>query len=128
MSSSAHPSATVAFGPPREENKFRIYVQIAMILAVITGVEIVMVFLPFAAWFLIGTLVTLSIVKFLMVIFVFMHLRWDRLFCTVLFFIGLGLAVGTVAALLAIFRASDSVPLTSRTALAAPAAALLRTG
>lgn len=97
-----------------DENKFQIYVQIAMLLAVITGIEIVAIFLPFAKWLVIGGLVTLSVVKFLYVIFFFMHLKWDKAFCTILFFIGLVLATGTTWALLEIFSAHDSVPLTSQ--------------
>jgi len=88
-------------------------VQIAMILAVITGIEIVIVYLPFAAWLIISALTIPSIVKFMYVIFYFMHLKWDKMFCTTLFFIGLILAGGTVAALLAIFNANDSKPLTA---------------
>ncbi|OHE77553.1 MAG: hypothetical protein A3G75_02990, partial [Verrucomicrobia bacterium RIFCSPLOWO2_12_FULL_64_8] len=84
--------------------KFHIYVQIAMILAVITGVEILLIFLPFATWILVGSLVLLSAVKFLFVIFFFMHLRWDKVFCTILFFIGLVLGGGTMGALFALFR------------------------
>ncbi|MEN9811913.1 MAG: hypothetical protein RL479_599, partial [Verrucomicrobiota bacterium] len=94
-----------------DESKFQIYVQIAMLLAVITGVEIVAVFLPFPKWVLITSLVVLSLVKFLFVIFYFMHLRWDKPFCTILFFIGLVLASGTVWALLALFSAEASLPL-----------------
>jgi cytochrome c oxidase subunit IV len=93
------------------ESKFHIFVQIAMILAVITGVEIVLVYLPFPKALLIGSLVILSVVKFMFVIFFFMHLRWDKLFCTILFFIGLVLAGGTTAALLAIFGAESSTPI-----------------
>jgi cytochrome c oxidase subunit IV len=92
-------------------SKFQIYVQIAMLLAVITGVEIVTVYLPFMKWILITTLVVLSAVKFLFVIFFFMHLRWDKPFCTILFFIGLVLAGGTAWALLQIFSADASLPL-----------------
>ena len=44
------------------DNKFGIYVQIAMLLAVITGVEIVMVYLPFLRDLIITALVILSIV------------------------------------------------------------------
>jgi cytochrome c oxidase subunit 4 len=51
------------------------------------------------------------LVKFLFVIFYFMHLRWDKPFCTILFFIGLVLASGTVWALLALFSAEASLPL-----------------
>jgi cytochrome c oxidase subunit 4 len=94
------------------EGKFFIFVQLAMILSVITGVEIIMVYLPFAYWLLFSTLAVLSAVKFLCVIFFFMHLRWDKMFCTVLFFIGLVLAGGTMWALLKIFGAECSKPLT----------------
>ena len=92
-------------------SKFQIYVQIAMLLAVITGVEIVAVYVPFARWLIVTTLVVLSAVKFLFVIFFFMHLRWDKPFCTILFFIGLTLAGGTAWALLTLFGAEASVPL-----------------
>ena len=94
-----------------DESKFQIYVQIAMLLAVITGVEIVAVYLPFAKWLVVTALVVFSAVKFMFVIFYFMHLRWDKAFCTILFFIGLVLAGGTMAALLALFGAEASLPL-----------------
>lgn len=90
-------------------DRFNTYVKIAMILAVITGVEILIIFIPIAKWFVITTLVVLSLVKFLYVIFYFMHLRWDKVFCTILFFIGLVLAAGTMWALLALFGAESSV-------------------
>jgi len=93
------------------DSKFQIFVQIAMILAVITGVEIVIVYLPLLKWLVVSALVILSVVKFMFVIFYFMHLRWDKVFCTVLFFIGLVLAVGTSMALLALFSAEASAPI-----------------
>ena len=94
------------------QSRFHIYVQIAMILAVITGVELLLIFLPFAKPLLVTGLVLLSVVKFMFVIFFFMHLRWDRVFCTILFFIGLVLAGGTMWALLHLFAVKDSIPLT----------------
>ena len=93
-----------------EDGKFHIFVQIAMLLAFITGVEIILIYLPLATWLLVTTLAILSLVKFLYVIFYFMHLKWDKVFCTILFFIGLILATGTVGALMAIFSVQDSVP------------------
>ena len=107
----------------KDDGKFHLFVQIAMILAVITGVEIVLIYLPLAKWLIVTSLVLLSLVKFLMVIFWFMHLKFDKVFCTILFFIGLVLAGGTVAALLAIFSPHDSVPLTAQTIYAERAAA-----
>ena len=110
----AHTTAVTAHDSHGHDvSKFQIYVQIAMLLAVITGVEIVCVYLPFSKWILVTTLVVLSAVKFLFVIFYFMHLRWDKPFCTILFFIGLVLASGTMWGLLALFAAEASVPLPS---------------
>ena len=109
MCDSSHSPA--AAGHAAEESKFAAYVQIAMLLAVITGIEIAVIGLPFAAWLLITVLVVLSIVKFMFVIFYFMHLRWDKVFCTILFFIGLIIAGATMWALLKLFGAEASVPL-----------------
>ncbi|MDO8544201.1 MAG: cytochrome C oxidase subunit IV family protein [Opitutaceae bacterium] len=92
-------------------SKFQIYVQIAMLLAVITGIEIIAVYIPFPRWIIVTTLAVLSAVKFMFVIFYFMHLRWDKPFCTILFFIGLVLAGGTAWALLLLFGAEASLPL-----------------
>ena len=106
----ALPADTPGHSPA--QSRYHMYVQIAMILAVITGVELLLIFLPFPKALLATGLVTLSAVKFLCVIFFFMHLRWDRLFCTVLFFIGLVLAGGTMWALHSLFSVADSIPLT----------------
>jgi len=84
-------------------SRFHTFMQIAMALAVITGIEIVIIFIPVGAWVQYTTLAVLSLVKFLAVIFYFMHLRWDKAFCTILFFIGLILGGGTLLALLALF-------------------------
>ena len=113
MSSPAHAVAGHAADHDHDDNKFQIYVQIAMLLAVITGVEIIAVYLPFAKWLLVTVLVVLSTVKFMFVIFYFMHLRWDKPFCTILFFIGLVLAAGTMWALIQLFNAEASIPLPS---------------
>ena len=108
-----HPSTTPPAVEPHDhgDSKFQIFVQIAMILAVITGLEIVIVYIPIVRWLIVSALLILSLVKFMMVIFYFMHLRWDKLFCTVLFFIGLILAGGTTLALLALFSGDASRPL-----------------
>lgn len=104
MSSTAAHADSPAPAAHHDENKFHLFVQVAMILAVITGVEIVAIGLPFPAWIVVTTLVVLSVVKFMMVIFIFMHLKWDKVFCTILFFIGLILGGGTLAALVTLFK------------------------
>jgi cytochrome c oxidase subunit 4 len=122
MSASTHSTVAVDHGHT-EPSKFHVFVQLAMILAVITGVEIVLIYLPLVKWLIVTSLVILSVVKFMLVIFVFMHLKWDKLFCTILFFIGLILASCTVAALMAIFSAKDSIPLKAQEIYAENAAA-----
>lgn len=101
---------------PAHPSRFHTFTQIAMFLAVVTGVEIVIIFLPLADWIVYGSLGVLSLVKFLAVIFYFMHLRWDRVLCTILFFIGLAMGGGTVGSFLLLF-------MTDRTEAAADRAA-----
>jgi cytochrome c oxidase subunit 4 len=124
MSAPASASAAADHGHALEESKFMFFVQIAMLLAVITGLELVTVYLPFMKWLLVTVLVVLSTVKFMFVIFYFMHLRWDKAFCTILFFIGLVLAGGTMWALLKLFGADASKPLSA--AMIEPPAAVTR--
>jgi cytochrome c oxidase subunit 4 len=106
-----------------DDGKFHLFVQIAMLLGIITGVEIVIIYLPLAKWLIVTALSILSLVKFMYVIFYFMHLKFDKLFCTILFFIGLVLAGGTATALLAIFSSKDSIPETAKVIYAERAAA-----
>lgn len=118
MSASHSPAAT-GHGH-HEASKFHIFVQLAMILAVITGVEIVLIYIPLVKWLIVTSLVVLSLVKFMLVIFIFMHLRWDKLFCTILFFIGLILASGTAVALVALFAVEDSKPIVTASTSTVP--------
>lgn len=92
----------------REENKrYHTFLNIAMILAVITGIEIVIIFIPFAYWILLTSLVVLSTIKFIFVIMWFMHLIYDKMLLFLLFMSGLILATGTMVALLLLFHPSD---------------------
>ena len=103
-------------------SRFHTFMQIAMFLAIVTGIEIVIIFIPVSDFWQLTTLGVLSVVKFLAVIFYFMHLKWDRLFCTILFFIGLVLGGGTLVALLALFAEDRSEgKLDETAAVSAPA-------
>jgi cytochrome c oxidase subunit 4 len=92
------------------EGKFHVFVQLAMILAVITGLELLVIYMPLALWLVITLLMAMSAVKFLAVIFIFMHLKWDKVFLTILFFIGMVIVGGTLWALLLLHGAKDSKP------------------
>jgi len=110
MSAITADPASTGHDAGHSHSKFHVFVQVAMLLAVITGVEIVIIYLPLPQLLVLGILTLLSLVKFMFVIFIFMHLKWDKFFCTVMFFIGLVLATGTAAALYALFAAADSKP------------------
>ena len=99
----------------------KLFVIIAVVLGIITALEIAVLFMPIIDPVRIAMLVVFSIIKFALVIFIFMHLRWDRLFCTILFLTGLSLAGGTVTILLKVFGSKDSIPLTSHASITAPA-------
>ena len=91
-----------------EHQKYFTFFNVAVALVLITAVELVIVYLPINKVIVFCSLGVLSLVKFLAVIWWFMHLRWDRMLCTVLFMIGLLIATGTVTALMFLFEADPN--------------------
>lgn len=79
------------------------YTVIALILGVITIVEVVIVYLDFLRPVLLPLLGVLSITKFAMVAMFFMHLRFDDRLFSVLFVGGLLLASLVLVALMTLF-------------------------
>jgi cytochrome c oxidase subunit IV len=69
------------------------YLQIGLILAVITAVEVALYYLDLDYTLLVTLLVILSLAKFLFVVLWFMHLRFDSRLFQVLFATGL---IGTM--------------------------------
>lgn len=87
-----------------EQKKYFTFMNLAFLMTALTGIELVIIFLPFPGSILIfGSLVFLSLIKFVGVIFWFMHLIYDGKLLTVIFLFGMALASGTSAALLLIF-------------------------
>ncbi len=125
--SAPSPAHATDHGSPKE-NKFHLLVKMAMVLAVITGLEVLTIYLPLPKGVIVTALLVMLSVKFTLGIYLFMHLKWDKVFCTILFLIGLILALGIALALLAMFKNSDSVPLTSQQAASATVAHALRVG
>jgi len=93
-----------------DRKKFFTFIYLAMILALITGVEIVIIWMPLPRWVIFWTLGILSLVKFLGVIWWFMHMRWDRALVAVIFFLGLLIGGGTAAALWVLFTFDPHEP------------------
>lgn len=93
-----------------EAKKYHTFVNLALGLAAITGIELVLVYLPFNLTFIFVTLVLLSLFKFFAVIAWFMHLIYDKLLLSIAFAAGLTIATGTVIALMFIFSPGDVAP------------------
>ena len=83
------------------------YTAIALILAVITVVEVAIVYMEFFRPVLIPILLVLSAIKFAMVCMFFMHLRFDNRLFSVLFVGGLLLATAVIISLMALFSVSS---------------------
>jgi cytochrome c oxidase subunit 4 len=91
------------------------YIQIALILAVLTALEVAAFYLPDGmrppSWMLFIVLVLLSVVKFGLVASYFMHLRYDHRLYASCFAAGLVVAAGTILALVALFREPSNLML-----------------
>jgi cytochrome c oxidase subunit 4 len=61
-----------------EHPKEKIYIKVAIVLAIITGVEITISYLSMPDWSKVLSLVALSVVKFAAVVAYFMHLKFDN--------------------------------------------------
>ena len=82
-----------------ETDRYHTFVNLALALAAITGVELVLVYLPFNSVFILSILLGLSLFKFVAVIAWFMHLIYDKLILTLAFGTGMAIATGTFVAL-----------------------------
>lgn len=68
------------------------YVEIGVILAVLTAMEIALYYLPVPAEVAVPALIFLTIMKFVLVVLWFMHLRFDSPWFRRTFALGLGFA------------------------------------
>ena len=99
---SGHSEDTVA----EESKRFFTFFNLSMVLVAITGLEIVIIYVQsFEGSTIIGVLFATSILKFIGVVWWFMHLRWDKILNTILFLLGLIIALGTYFAV--IFMADE---------------------
>jgi cytochrome c oxidase subunit IV len=79
------------------------YIQIGIILAVLTALEVALYFMDLARPITIPSLLVLTAMKFLLVVFWFMHLRFDSPLFRRLFFMGIVLALVLYAIVAATF-------------------------
>ncbi|MEM8868128.1 MAG: cytochrome C oxidase subunit IV family protein [Verrucomicrobiota bacterium] len=90
-----------------EHEKYHTFVNLALGLSAITGIELVLVYVPFPTFLITTLLIGLSLFKFVAVIAWFMHLIYDKLILTLAFGTGLVIATGTVVALMALMSPGE---------------------
>ena len=79
------------------------YTGIAIVLTVITAIEVAVFYIPAMHPFLVPLLLTLSAIKFGIVVMWYMHLKFDNKLFSVLFFLGMGIAIAITLALMKLF-------------------------
>lgn len=75
------------------------YIEIGAILALLTGIEVALFFADISESVAVPTLLFLTVLKFVLVILWFMHLRFDHKVFRRLFFTGLGIAAAVFGVL-----------------------------
>ena len=86
------------------------YIQIAVILCVITAIEVGVYYVPALTSVLIPVLLALSAVKFSLVVMWYMHLRFDAPIFSAIFVGGLLLAGSVLIALIFLFVSGAVTP------------------
>jgi len=81
----------------------RYFIKVALVLALLTALETSTYWIHIGA-FATPLLLILMVIKFLMILLIFMHLKFDNKVFSVLFYIGLGLAVLVYTAFLSTFQ------------------------
>lgn len=111
MAATHAPDIDLHDDPDAHTARIRLYVFVALFLAVLTGIEVATFYVP--DLFPMGgkggvgltvILMVLMAVKFWTVAYFFMHLKFDKRMLTTIFYTGLGLAVIIYLAILVMFR------------------------
>ena len=79
------------------------FIKVALVLALLTALETSTYWIHLGG-FATPLLLILMTIKFFMIVLIFMHLKFDNKLFSVLFYIGLGLAVLVYAAFLSTFQ------------------------
>ncbi|MBA2518934.1 MAG: cytochrome C oxidase subunit IV family protein [Chloroflexia bacterium] len=88
----------------------REYIRIAIILTIITAVEVAIYYVEGIRSFLVPVLIVLSVAKFVAVVGYFMHLKFDDRRFLLVFAGGLAISVSVIAALVIMFWTGAYVP------------------
>lgn len=103
----AHGHQVIGHGE-EEHTSAQEYVRVAIILAIITAIEVFIYYLPTARGWLVPALIILSLAKFAAVVGYFMHLKFDNRLFQFMFISGLVVSLSVFLAFLAMFWYSTS--------------------
>jgi cytochrome c oxidase subunit 4 len=106
-----HGTAAATHGGGGGHATVRTYVNVAIVLAIITAVEVATLYVPgIPSWLLVSSLLVMSAAKFYLVVGFFMHLKYDHQIMRSLFVGPLIIAVAIILALMALFSAFLLLP------------------
>lgn len=110
-------AATADHGDGHAHPTDKLFVKIAVILAIITAAEVIWSYLPFwedatglTSFLEISGLLIMMMAKFIIVANVFMHLRYDKPILSRTFYFGFGLAMVVYVVVLTTFEIWSSGP------------------
>jgi cytochrome c oxidase subunit 4 len=101
---------------PREHEELahhpgpRKYVAIAVILAIVTAIEVAIYYIPPLLDYIVPLLLAFALIKFIFVAAYFMHLKFDSKVFRRFFLIGIVLAIAIFGVVLAIFFVAQNGP------------------
>jgi cytochrome c oxidase subunit 4 len=101
-------SHDAAHGHGEEHATEGTYVRIAIILTIITAVEVIIYYMPSVRPILVPALIILSLAKFVAVVGYFMHLKYDSRIFRYMFVAGLVLSLAVYLAMIAMFWTASS--------------------
>ncbi len=104
-------AATATHGGEGGHASVRTYVHVAIVLAIITALEVATLYVPgIPNPLLVGSLLVMSAIKFFLVVGFFMHLRYDHPILRALFVGPLIIAIAIIVAVMALFSAFILLP------------------
>ena len=101
---SSHAAPAAAHVPGEGHASVQTYVRVAVVLGILTAIEIGALYVPgLPSRVLVTLLLVFSVLKFALVVAFFMHLRYDNKLLTALFVGPLAIAAVIILALMALF-------------------------
>jgi cytochrome c oxidase subunit IV len=107
----AHAPSSVAAAHGSGHASLKTYIQVALVLAIITAIEVATLYVPgIPKGLLVVSLLGMSVIKFVLVVGFFMHLKYDGTIMRALFIGPLVLSILIILAIMALFGAYLLLP------------------